>query len=240
MSENRPPKLKERVLAIGGELIDLVEPYLAESPLRVERVEDARTAILLSSKIRFEHLVVGFPLPDMGLAVFVDCLRRTESASPTARLLMVTDDKHMEAARAYRDEGFVADAVSVEMEPAELARQMTNFMNTAPRVAARLEARVAEVGGFDEEQIAGYTVNISESGLLVQSASCLARGTRVRLELTDDRDTEPIAVLGVVVRSARLDLEGITGMGISFTGFEGDGRSRLVSKIRGRLAEFVG
>jgi len=240
MSINRSSSPKERVLAIGGDLIDLVEPYLAESPLQVERVVDGRTAILLARKMRYEHLVVGFPLPDMGLAVFVDCLRRVDSASPTARLLMVTDDEHMAAAEAYRDEGFIAEALSVEMAPEELAHHLTNFMKTAPRVSARLDVRVLEVGGEDAEPIIGQTVDFSESGLLMRSERCLVRGTKLRFELIGEAGREPVVGTAVVVRSARVDVEGITGMGIRFGSFEGDGRTRLAVRIRGLLAEFVG
>lgn len=231
---------QERVLAIGGDLIDLIEPYLAESPLSVERVPDGRTAILLARKMRYEHLVVGFPLPDIGLAVFVDSLRRTDSASPTARLLLVTDDDHLTAASTYRDEGFIADAISVDMESEKLAHYLTNFMKTAPRVSMRLQVRVQELGTPDEEILEGETVNLSESGLLVSSGRCLPRGTRVRVELTRDDWAEPIMASALVVRSARLDVEGITGMGLRFSGFEGDGLARLAVQIRGVLAEFVG
>lgn len=228
------------MLAIGGDLIDLVEPFLAESPLPVERVADGRTAILLARKMRYEHLVVGFPLPDIGLAVFVDCLRKTESASPTARLLLVTDEEHMAAAEAYRDEGFIAEAVSVDMGEAALRHHLTNFMKTAPRVVARGRARVLEIGAGEGEVIEGETVNFSESGMLMRCERCLPRGTRVRFELGGGEGREPVVGQAIVVRSARVDLEGITGMGVRFTSFEADGRTRLAIKIRGMLAEFVG
>lgn len=230
----------ERVLAIGGDLIDLIEPFLAESPLAVERVADGRTAVLLAHKMRYEHLVVGFPLPDIGLAVFVDSLRRSESASPTARLLLITDDEHLATAVAYRDEGFIADAISVDMPPERLAEHLTNFMKTSPRVSARLALQVLEVGAPDDQAIRGETANISESGLLMRSERCLTRGTKVRFELDPVPGRSPITGLAVVVRSARLDLEGITGMGMRFVGFEGDSFTRLAVRLRAMLAEFVG
>jgi PilZ domain len=231
---------QERMLAIGGDLIDLIEPFLAESPLAVERVADGRTAILLAHKMRYEHLVVGFPLPDIGLAVFVDSLRHPESASPTARLLLVTDDEHLATAAAYRDEGFIADAISVEMGAERLAQQLTAFMKTSPRVAARVEIEVQELGVPDDQVIRGTTANISESGLLMRATRSLPRGTKVRFVLEPEGRRMPISGRAVVVRAARLDIEGVSGMGLRFVGFEADSFTRLAVRLRGMLAEFVG
>jgi len=238
------PKLQtthqERVLAIGGDLIDLIEPFLAESPLAVERVADGRTAILLAHKMRYEHLVVGFPLPDIGLATFVDSLRHPDSASPTARLLLVTDDEHLAAAAAYRDEGFIADAISVEMDAERLARLLTTFMKTSPRVAARIQIELREAGVPDDQVVSGVTANISESGLLMSAMRCLPRGTKVRFVLDPEGNRLPIAGRALVVRTARQDVEGLSGMGLRFIGFEGDSFTRLAVRLRGMLAEFVG
>ena len=229
---------QERVLAVGGETIDVVAPLLEQSPYAIERVPDGRTAVLLARKMHYQHLVVAFPLPDLTLDEFFDRLRRSDSASPTARLLLVTDDEHLEAAAAYRDEGLIAGAISIDLEAERLVELLTGFMKTAPRVSVGMAVRVRPLSG-EGESVDGETVNLSESGVLVRTLITLPRGLKVAVELDTPRSSEPIKAEAVVVRKANPQLERVSGMGLRFVSFEGDGLPRLAVHIRGLLAEFV-
>jgi len=229
---------QERILAIGGEVVDVIAPFLEMAPYRIERVPSGRMAVLLASKMRYQHLLVGYPLPDIGLVEFFDALRRPESASPTARLLVVTDDSHLAQASAYRDEGFIAGAISIDLDVDELAEMLTSFMKTAPRVKAAMEVELSAIDGGGYPLLA-ETVNLSESGALVVTDEILPAGTKVLIRIKPPRAKRPIDAQAVVVRTTNAKLEGLAGLGLRFVGFEGDSFARLAVQIRSLLAEYV-
>ncbi len=230
--------VQERVLAVGGGEVGVLAPYLRELPHRVEWAKDGRTAGLLIRKLRFQYLIVGYPLADVAIRDFLAELRRPESASSTARLLLVTTEELLPEIREIEDEGLITGAVSIDSSDSDLAEALAEFMKTAARVSVRLSARVVLEGGSGQP-IRGETVNLSESGVLVRSAISPDPGSRVTFELRPRRG-EPIRGLAAVVRRPDLECEQISGMGLRFVDFESDGRERLNVLIRGLLAEVVG
>jgi uncharacterized protein (TIGR02266 family) len=216
-----------------------VVPILERSHYRVERVADGRTAILLTQRMRYQYLVVAYPLPDIELERFVGELRRAPSPSLTARLLLVTREDRFREASGLRDEGLIAGAVSMERADADLDTAMTHFLTTAPRVAETFAVRMRVVGSVTEAVMA-ETVNLSESGVLLRTDAKLPPGTAVELELDLPRTREPIAASAVVVRAANPPSEQVAGLGLQFIGFAADGQARLALCIRRLLAEFVG
>jgi hypothetical protein len=230
---------QETILAVGEHGLDTVAPLLEQSPFKVERVRDGLTAVLLARKMRFQHLVVGFPLPDLSISEFAEKLRLPDSASPTARLLLITTDEHLAEAASYRDEGLIAGAVSIDLDAEELVDAIVSFMKTAPRVSAVLPIQLRAPAG-EYEILDGETVNVSETGLLVRCLATLPRGAKVDLELLPARGKQPIRGSAVVVRQAHAEVEGLRGLGFRFVAFQDDGQARLAVLIRAILAEFVG
>lgn len=224
---------------MGGDSLNRIEPILVRSRYRVERVPDGRTAILLAQRMRYQYLVVGYPLPDLEFERFAAELRRAPSPSLTARLMLVTSADRIGEASGLRDEGLIAGAVSLGLTDEELEGALTQFMKTAPRVAEVFPVRLYVVGSR-AEAILAENVNLSDSGLLVRTDAKLPPGTAVEVALEPRRASRPIVAQAVVVRAARQDSEQVRGLGLQFTGFEGDGRERLAICIRGLLAEVLG
>ncbi len=229
---------RERVLAVGGGEVKVLAPYLQELPYRVEWAQDGLTAGLLTRRLKFQYLLVGYPLPDLALGDFLAELRRPESASATARMLLVTTTALLPEVQAIQDEGFIIGTIAVDEPDVDLPAVLAEFMKTAARVAIRIPARVVLVGGSGQA-IRGETVNLSESGVLVRSAVTLDHGAEVDVELRPRR-THPIRARAAVVRKPDLECEQISGMGLRFVEFESDGRELLNLLIRGLLAEVVG
>lgn len=230
---------QETILAVGEQGIEIVAPLLEQSPFKVERVRDGLTAVLLARRMRFQHLLVAYPLPDISIGELAEKLRLPDSMSPTARLLLVTRDEHLAEAASYRDEGLIAGAVSVDLEADQLVEALLSFMKTAPRVSAVLPARLRSPTG-ECEPSDGETVNVSESGALVRCFTTLPHGAKLEVELMPARGKAPILATATVVRQAHKEVEGVRGLGLRFVGFQDDGQARLAVLIRGVLAEFVG
>lgn len=239
MSGRTPAQARERILVIGGEPVDRLVPILASSHYRVERVEDARTALLLTQRMRYRYLIVAYPVADLEFDRFLSELRRAPSPSLTARLLLVTSEDRFREASGLRDEGLIAGAVSVERTEAEIETALTYFMKTAPRVSESFAVRL-QVVGSECDDILAETVNLSESGLLVRTDAKLPPGTAVEVQMELRRSRQPIVASAVVVRAANPQSEQVTGLGLQFVGFAADGQARLAVCIRGLLAEFVG
>ncbi len=231
----RRPKV--RVLAVGGEEARSVEPHLENLPCFVEWAPDGRTAVLLAARMTYQHLLVGFPLPDMEVEEFLGELRRPDGASATARMLLLTTEKRREEIEEIRDEGFITGVVAVDGSDVAVERGLISFLKAAPRVPAALRVRMVAIE--EGAVVEGETVNLSESGLLVRSELALERGDEVEIEISMPRGV-PLRATALVVRQPRPEYESVQGMGLRFLAFEGDDQVRLEVLIRGLLAESVG
>ena len=77
---------------------------------------------------------------------------------------------------------------------------LTSFMKTAPRVKTAMEVEISAVDGGGYPLLA-ETVNLSESGALIETVEMLPVGTRVRVRLKPPRSKHPIDSEAVVVRT---------------------------------------
>ncbi len=124
-------------------------------------------------------------------------------------------------------------AVRTMLEPlrsaagAAEARQEDTGRRRAPRVAARVAARIDTGGG---EVIAGHTRDVSHTGVLVAvPGKGVPVGDRVDVSLTHPTSGETMHVEGVVARDVGTE-GGVTGLGIDFSPSEQQ-REALVSFV---------
>lgn len=106
----------------------------------------------------------------------------------------------------------------------EWDERLAPLLSVAPRQTARLPVRLEfeGQGGLTVESFAASVLNLSESGMLIETMAPLAVGTDVDFRFRLSGGEEPVCGYGAVVREA-----GAKRYGVRFYGLEGDGRERV-------------
>lgn len=163
-------------------------------------------------------------MPDMHLDEFVTSLREGRPPSAQPHIVVLAKDRALETLIAYADESLTF--ISSDLQQAAIETSLMELFNEPTRRTARLMAR------FEAKLKTGpvlrlcQTVDISRTGMLVQTQQLLPIGASVALEITLD-DDEPVVIEAEVVRHAKEAAVG-RGMGLRFTRFQGNAKARLV------------
>lgn len=117
----------------------------------------------------------------------------------------------------------------------ELASVCRRFIRTAPRIGQHIMARL-EVKAESARKLRMVQIkDLSASGMRVATSDLEPCGTWVVFTFNWPGDPDPISGDGEVKRHTSEETDGISGMGIHFTCFEGHGGTRLREHIRQNL-----
>lgn len=188
-----------------------------------------------AQKQRFDVAFVGKRMPQLdGL----ELTRRIRNSQPnretTIVMLSATDD--IESLR--KDFGEGADFVLTKPLAATRLRPMLAAMDSSgwkgKRHAARLPLFTEVDCTWDERQFPLRSMNISESGMLLQPSVEIEVGQEVELEF---KIAEVRASLHVVARIARK--EGIERVAVEFVGLAPDDQNAIQLYVMGRLKDLT-
>jgi CheY-like chemotaxis protein len=197
--------------------------------------EDSQQAGERAEKQRFDVAFVGMRMPQLdGL----ELTRRIRNSQPnletTIVMLSATDD--IESLRKAFGEG--ADFVLTKPLAATQLRPMLAAMDSlgwkGRRHALRLPLFTEVVCTGDERQFPLRSMNISESGMLLQPSVDIEVGQEVELEF---KIAEVRASLHVVARIARK--EGIERVAVEFVGLAPEDQNAIQLYVMGRLKDLT-
>jgi DNA-binding NarL/FixJ family response regulator len=223
MSGERPVVLVAGV-AVGsfGELA----PVLDRQNLTVVQVSSYEEAVLYANAARVELIILGLEPTTMSLQQVIQRIRSHSSASKLASLLVLAEPGHEDNARRLIGHGVNRVMLTVD-SPKHIGLQVADLLNIPPRAMLRLSTRMlVEVeDGFAEAM--GAVVNISASGLLLETDADLEPGQHVIISIDIGPQIEPVAAKAEIVRKANPEREGIEGIGAQFLSFAGDSQKQL-------------
>ena len=187
----------------------------------------AGTALSFARHLRFDLLVVGFPLTEVRWEELVAEVRGTGSANAqTPILLLAEPDDIAGARRAAADR--LTEVASAETAPAELRERVASLLGIAKRAGSRIMVELrAEIGRGTMTRLC-QTRDVSESGMLLRTLKPLPIGTRLAVRLTLPDDSRPLEGDVEVVRHSR---DG-RAMGLRFIDLGTEGAGRLRDLVR--------
>ncbi len=216
-----------------------------EAPAR-SRVRTALSSLALSSvdafdvgaarelvgRVRFDPVVVGYPLPEGSLAPLLEAVRRPKSSSRASALVLLTGAERRREAEAFVGLGANRVVPMDELDP-ELPAALDRLSRVAHRcqmvAPSRLEIRVGSVA----KRLFGQTVNISASGMLLKVPHRLDIGLEVGFELFLGGDARPLRGRARVIRQTLQQREPFAGIGVAFTSFADGDATRLTRRVPG-------
>jgi hypothetical protein len=173
------------------------------------------------------------PLPPFAPIHFIEAVRGAGSLCRNTGFVLLAEDHEVSVASS-----FVGRGVNRVVAFTEAAERLPKVVADLGKVSQRLTVKLkVQVDGADGNRLGQWrSVNISSSGILLQTNEKLAAGSQLDLRFSVPEDPLPIQVQAEVVRSATFGRESFAGLGLRFLSFVGEGQHRLDSFLYRHLA----
>jgi len=219
---------RRNVLLVGidREMVERVVPLLRREEIDVLSMAASPGVLHVVRDTPVDVLIVRYPLERPGLEELLAEVRSPESFCRQAGIILVADDARVDEAMRFEGGG-VNRVMADRWTGAHLWQALADLLQVAPRVAVRTLAHLDIRLGTERREDLARSINLSASGVLLESPATLRPGTPVRLTFRLPREVRPVRGTGEVVRNARPDREGVDGFAVRFLGLEDDGAWRV-------------
>ena len=227
-----------KVLAAGVErgTFERLAPVLQRDALQIDWVPAPEAAVELAAKQRYEVIILDAEPTEKSLERIVGELRRGQSLSRNAAIMVLAEPDRVDAVRALKSRG-VNRVMLVSDPPQIIGDQMATLLEVAPRVAARVPMNLMTALGNRGRELFCQTVNLSATGMLVRMQNRPELGTPVVFRLHLSEKAGPIIGRGEMVRHASRFQGGFDGVGVRFLSFAEDGAARLQRYLDDKVAK---
>jgi len=218
----------KRVLAVGfdAETEALIGSALAREPFEISHVPGGSSAAALVALIPFDFVLIVFPLAGSHLEEVLAVLRREESPSCRAIVVLIASAQDLAQAESYLACG--ADrALSAAAGGAALQEEILRLLREKPRLAIRVMIRLTVLLGDEPARFLCQTRDLSRTGCLALTDRLYPLTTRVQFSLDLAEGSISIRGQAKVVRHVDSRRENVEGLGLQFESFEGNGQALL-------------
>jgi CheY-like chemotaxis protein len=222
----------KRVLIIASELATLSHavPCFKRSHISLNTVDDGVGAVEMTSNAAFALIIIQLPLPDLSLGGFLEAIEANYRQHQRAATLVLARRAESEEARRYLgskvDRLVNLDWVNSEIQPAIAA-----LLNLRVRRDLRFSLSLDVALYSDGRRLTCSIVDLSRSGMQVQSEHGVDMGKRVRFELKLSDDEPAICGEAEAVRLIKNEDGAVSGFGAKFVSFFGDSRKLLARSL---------
>jgi uncharacterized protein (TIGR02266 family) len=215
-----------RVLVVGLEKshYDQLLPLLSRALLNVERISEGDGAVHITKAVKWDLVIVRYPLPDMSIGSFMQSVHEPGSKSDASPILVIADDNRLAEIGAMLPGG-AKQAFAVDQHQ-KIVAEVAARLKLAPRKELRTPVKV-EVRLQGAPPLTCQSENVSENGLLVKTETLYPIGTRAGFELSLPGEAKPVQGEAEITRHAEEAVEGVKGMGLKILQWKGDGAARV-------------
>ena len=224
--------VERTVLPVGLEPATGTLVREALAPIKVAGVAyGGAGALVCTSMLRYDGLVVAFPLTDVSIASFLGAVRKPDSPCRTSGIVLVAPQQ-----RCADAEGFVSHGANrvVALEELEegLRLAVEQVVGAAPRCPAKIPVRLQILAAGFARRVFCQSSNVSSSGMLLRLHHSYPIGTELSFEMLLPAEATPLRGRALVVRASVQGREPYPGIGASFVSFELNGAQRLATFLR--------
>jgi len=224
------------VAGLGGGPSEALAPVLHRQGLEIVEVETPEMSVELAESEPFDLLIFDSVVEIGSLDQLVDAIRDKSSASRNSSLLVLAKPATVDMARNLIDRG-VNRVMLVDDPPELIGHQVAELLDIAPRADLRLSTRLKAAVGGDAVEVLGEVVNLSSSGMLIETEITFERGEEIAVTINFGGQLGTVVVRAEVVRHAHGDRGGVEGIGVRFLGFVRDGADKIAAALDEALAK---
>lgn len=207
-----------------------IEPLLGRAEVDAREATDPAQAARLLREESFDLVVIGYPPQTMELDPLLGIIRKQDSASRRAGVLLIGTDVPDPAPRG------VNRAVSQSAPANVVFDQAASLLNVQPRadVRALVKLEVA-LGDAGTAEFVAQSQDISTTGMLIRTERRPAVGSRLPLRVQASGSPNPVKAIAEVVRHADRAREKVSGFAVRFVDVDPLSRQQLQKIIQRAL-----
>ncbi len=226
------PPIKPLVLVAGVPRSSFEElaPVLDRHKLTVVQAPSAEDAMMFAHSERVELVVLAIEPTTMSLEKVIRTIRAASSASKKASLLVLSKPGNEDEARQFIGRGVNRVMLGID-HPKLIAQGVADLLAIASRTTLRLTTQLFIRFADGSEESLGAVINLSASGLLLETDADLEPGQHVVLSIDIDGQDEPVSAKAEITRKADPNRDGVEGVGVRFLTFAGDSQKRLETML---------
>ena len=214
------------VAGIGRGPFEALAPVLDRQKLDVVKVAAPENSVELAHSEPFDLLIFDAEVKEGSLEQVVDAIRHGMSASRNTSILVLARAGNADPARDLIGRG-VNRVMLLDDPPELIGQQVAELLEIAPRATFRFSTRLQTSVGDGAVEVLGEIVNLSASGMLVETETLFEPGEQVVVTINLGGQQGSVSAKAEVVRQAHNDRGGIDGIGVRFLSFAGDGREKI-------------
>ena len=214
------------VAGIGRGPFEALAPVLDRQKLDVVKVAATENSVELAHSEPFDLVIFDAEVKEGSLEQIVDAIRHGMSASRNTSILVLARPGNADPARDLIGRG-VNRVMLLDDPPELIGQQVAELLKIAPRATFRFSTRLQTSVGDGAVEVLGEIVNLSASGMLVETETLFEPGEQVVVTINLGGQQGSVSAKAEVVRQAHNDRGGIDGIGVRFLSFAGDGREKI-------------
>jgi hypothetical protein len=223
------------VAGIGRGPFEALAPVLDRHKLELVKVAAPEMSVELARSEVFDLVIFDADVKEGTLEEVVDSIRGEMSASRHTSLLVLAQRGQVDAARALIGRG--VNRVMLYDDPPELVdQQVADLLNIAPRADLRFSTRLQTTVGDGEVEVFGEVVNLSSTGMLIETDTSFEPGENVVLTINLGGEHGSVSAKAEVIRQAHSERGGVDGIGVRFLSFAADGETKIATVLDEALA----
>jgi hypothetical protein len=218
------------VAGIGRGPFEALAPVLDRHKLDVVKVESPERSVELARSEPFDLVIFDSEVTEGTLAKIVGSIRHEMSASRNSSLLVLAPPGEVDAVRELIGRG-VNRVMLLDDSPELIGQQVAELLHIAPRACVRYSIQLATAVADGAVEVLGEVVNLSTSGMLIETDVLFEPGEHVVLTINLGGRWGLASAKAEVVRQAHAERGGVDGIGVRFLSFASDGERKIAAAL---------
>ncbi|MBI3397971.1 MAG: response regulator [Deltaproteobacteria bacterium] len=211
--------------------LELEKTLLTRSNLHLFTAISGQEAINIHRKEKVDLILCDLYMPGMDGDEVCRRIRSEEGLKKVSIIMVTTSARDIDMCMAAGANDYLLKPIN----PTELLKKVGKYVNVAMRRDVRILARIGVEGvkGVGSESFLGNTVNLSVSGVLIETRHAFTIGENVSCSFFLPGNSTPITATGEVVRQANGNQPGMNYYGVKFIDIMEEDRRAIESYIKG-------
>jgi len=196
-------------------LLDVEKTLLNRPGIELFTARDGKEALDIHRKEKVDFILLDLNLQgDISSDEVCKCVRSDDELKKASIVMVTTNSTQNDIERCFNSGA--NDYVAKPINPAELLQKLQVYMYVAIRQDLRILVKLSIEGRNGLESFFGNTVNLSNSGSLIECARLMHVGDMISCAFSLPGNTIPLSISGEVIRQANGHGTGMKAYGIKF------------------------